>query len=349
MSYYRRISPAIFNNLYQILRMKITHFVAVVLLFVVLFNPISNAQESIDGTIAFQSDPAKKYAVYVPSSYDPNEASPLMLGFHPFNPSRWDAISWRDTLINFVEENGLLLICPDGGADGKVDDAIDTAFTSLLIDSMEQWYNVDLEQKYIIGFSWGGRTAYTYGMKRPEEFAGYIPIGAAIDGTQQVNSILPNANNEKFYIIHGSNDALSTRYTPIFNALQTNDACVESNVMPGVGHTIDFPNRNQILSEAYQWVSNPDNCVLEDVQEVGESPLIKIYPNPIKNEQDLVVDLAEPNNIQEIEFYTPKGELVIQFDPTQKSIPMEDMEKGTYIIRLVLKTNEVIVEKLVIE
>ena len=104
------------------------------------------AQERIDGTLAFQTDPAKKYSIYIPSSYDANTPNQLMLGLHPLNTSRWDAESWCDTLIQFAEMNDLLLICPDGGSDGAIDDPIDTAFTTVILDSMLQWYAVDESQ-----------------------------------------------------------------------------------------------------------------------------------------------------------------------------------------------------------
>jgi hypothetical protein len=71
----------------------------------------------------------------------------MMLGLHPFNTSRWNGESWCDKLIGFAEMNGLLLVCPDGGADGKIDDAIDTAFTTAIIDSMEIWYSINPAKK----------------------------------------------------------------------------------------------------------------------------------------------------------------------------------------------------------
>ena len=42
----------------------------------------------------------------------------------------------------------------------------------------------------------------------------------------------------------------------MINDLWANCAFVDSNLMAGVGHTIDFPNRNQILGDAYQWIDS---------------------------------------------------------------------------------------------
>ena len=241
------------------------------------------AQERIDGTFPFQSDPAKKYSIYVPSTYEPGTPHRFMVGFHPLNTARWDAESWCDTLIVFAEENDLLLACPDGGADGRVDDPIDVAFTTALMDSMEVWYSVNLEKVYAMGFSWGGRATYTYGLSNVERFGGFVPIGAAITGTSQVTGIIENATGKPFYLVHGGNDAPGTRYFPILAALEDNGAIVNSILMPGVGHTIDFPNRNAILADAFQWVDSvncaPDPASVPDLSE----PALRfaLSPNPV--------------------------------------------------------------------
>jgi len=191
---------------------------------------ITFGQQRIDGSFEFQTDPNKKYSIYIPSDYD-GSANKLMLGLHPLNPGTWDAEAWCDTLIAFAEANQLLLVCPDGGADGAVDDPIDIAFTSVLLDSMETWYSVDTAKVYAMGFSWGARTTYTYGLSNIPRLKGFIPIGAAITGTSQVTNIIQNATGRPFYLVHGNNDNPNTRYFPILQALEDNDAIVNSILM----------------------------------------------------------------------------------------------------------------------
>jgi len=174
---------------------------------------------------------------------------------HPLNISRWDGESWCDTLIDFAEMNNLLLVCPDGGLDGAIDDPIDTVFSTVLLDSMNIWFNVNPAKVFAMGFSWGGKTVYTYGLNHIERFAGFMPIGAAVN-VSEVAGIDQNAAWHPFYLVHGSNDSPSQRFTPLKNAMENNNACVNSILMSGVGHTIDFPNRNQILTEAFQWIDS---------------------------------------------------------------------------------------------
>lgn len=234
--------------------MKSLFFAAVLTLFACLPAP---AQTRIDDSFSFQTNPAKGYSIYVPSSYDPNTPSPMMLGMHPFNTNRWNSVSWCDTLIVFAESNNLLLVCPDGGVNGSIVDPIDTAFTTALLDSMHNWYNVDQDRTYIMGFSFGGRATYTYGLSNPDVFSGFLPIGAAITQTNEVNLPLQiNAQCKPVYIVHGGNDNPGNRYFPILGALTNIGAITNSILMPGVGHTIDFPNRNQILTDAYLWIDS---------------------------------------------------------------------------------------------
>jgi len=241
------------------------------------------SQEAIDGSFPFQDDPEKKYAIYVPSNYDESNANSLMVGLHPLNINRWNAVSWRDTLIQFAEMNDLLLICPDGGDDGKIDDPIDTAFTSLIIDSMEIWYNIDPSKKYLMGFSWGGKTTYTYGLRRINQFAGFMPIGAAISGIAEIEDVINQAQNKSFFVIHGSNDSPNARYFPIIAGLEEQGACVLTNYLNGVGHTIDFEDRDIILTEAYEQLAN-SNCGMTATATIEDKAEISVFAtsDPLK-------------------------------------------------------------------
>jgi len=216
----------------------------------------SHAQVRVDSSFSFGANPAKKYSLYIPTNYNSTVANPLMVGFHPLDTSRWNAISWRDTLLNFSEMNNLILVCPDGDSDGNITDSVDYAFTTALIDSVNKWYNIDGNRVYTIGFSMGGKAVYEYGLNNAETFGGFIPVGPAIAGSSFVNNVIQNAALRPFYLVHGSNDSPNSRFYPMLTALFNNCAIVDSILMQGVGHTIDFPNRNSILTDAYKWVDS---------------------------------------------------------------------------------------------
>ncbi len=312
------------------------------LAFILIPFTFLSAQTSIDGSFEFQSDPAKKYSIYVPTSYDEATPNTLMLGLHPFNVNRWDAQSWRDTLIYFAEENNLLLLCPDGGVDGKVDDAIDTAFTTVLLDSMQHWYNVDENAIYAMGFSWGGKTCYTYGLNHINTFAGIMPIGAAINGTSEILDVQAAAENKLFYLVHGSADSPNSRYFPLLDLLEENNACVNSMLLDGVNHTIDFPNRNDILSEALLWLKST-NCVSQ-TSNPSEDVNTNVFPNPVQTGQTLSIEKGSWTSL-----YDQTGkEIMTNSDLSDKVIQLPaNLAAGSYSLSI-LVDNQIVTKQIII-
>ena len=217
---------------------------------------IAYGQQRIDSSFSFGSNPAKKYSIYVPTAYSSSSPNELMLAFHPMDTARWNSTSWRDTLLAFAEANDLLLLCPDGDSDGNITDSLDYAFSIALLDSVKKWFNVDTGRIYTMGFSMGGKAVYEFGLEHADMFGGFIPIGPAISGSSFVSSTIYRSSRMAFYLVHGANDSPASSFTPMVNALKDHCAYLDSNLMSGVGHTIDFPNRNAILSRAYQWVDS---------------------------------------------------------------------------------------------
>lgn len=297
-----------------------------------------SAQEYIDGSFSFQTDPNKKYSLYIPSSYNADVKNPLVLGFHPWNTSNWNAQIWRDTLANFAEVNNLILMCPDGGFDGQVNDPIDIDFTHALLDSVKFWYNIDSDKQYVTGFSWGGLTTYTFGLDNANDFAGFMPIGAAINGTNDVNSTLSNSTGKPFFIIHGSLDSPNSRFYPIRDALINNGACVQDSLLTGVGHTVNFQGRNELLNIGFAWLQsnacsttqtsnlNRKKCNVDDVIESFGSKL-----RLLQQSNYFLFDL--------------KGNL-LRKGTSQDMLELDEIYSGLYI--LLVKTADCVVSKKIV-
>ncbi len=308
-------------------------------LLVLIFPLLLNGQTRIDGSFSFDTDPAKKYSLFIPSEYDGIESNKVMLALHPFNTDRWDAKSWCDTLIDFAEENQVILVCPDGGVDGKIDDPIDTAFTSALIDSVSLWYNLNFDKFYGIGFSWGSRGIYTYGLTHGNLIKGYIPVGAAINGTTEVNESLQlNSTGIPFYIVHGSSDAPTIRFYPIRDSLIAKAAIVETNLLSGIGHTIDFPDRNEILTVAFNWIDSVNCSALSIIDLTQLESNILCYPNPVKEGESFNLDLQQLNEgLYSVEIRSIDGRLILNQTKYLVSGPNEfnfELNKGNFILHV---------------
>ena len=58
--------------------------------------------------------------------------------------------------------------------------------------------------------------------------------------------------------------------------------------MPGVGHTIDFPNRNQILTTAYLWLDSVRTTQISNVSIEENALSFNVYPTVLKADENYV-------------------------------------------------------------
>ncbi|MEN8006266.1 MAG: FlgD immunoglobulin-like domain containing protein [Candidatus Krumholzibacteriota bacterium] len=333
----------------------------IILAGILLISTTLFAQVRIDSDFPFQSDPAKKYSLYIPSGYEPGTPHKAMIGLHPYYPG-FDSVAWCDTLTAFAESNNLLLICPDGGPDGRISDPLDQAFTEALLDSVSGWYDLNPDKVFVMGFSVGGLATYTFGLAHPERYAGYIPVGAAISHVSQLSAVIGNSEGEAIYIVHGAYDSPNTRFFPVKNALRDAGAVLNYQLLPGVGHTFDFPNRNAILSTAYAWVDAASSGIVTGVDEhqgrLAKARLFQNHPNPFNPVTTIAFDLKTPTPV-ELKVFDTKGRLVralhngeyfgtghhsIRWDGTDDNA--RRVSSGTYFYRLV--TEDVSIAKTMI-
>jgi len=284
----------------------------------------SIAQEQINGSLPFQTDPSKDYSIYIPSGYTEGKAIAAFLALHPWNTDNWDGRRWCEEIADFAEANNVILICPDGGADGQIDDPIDTAFTTVMIDSAMTWYSIAPDSLYAMGFSWGGKTTYTYGLNHVDKFAGFMPIGAAIS-VDEINGISDQAFEKPFYLIHGGNDSPNVRYFPLIERLEDEGAFVGSELLPGVGHTIWFPNQVETLTKGFVWLKANSHSIV-DVKNIDT------YQNIILSKENYSRGMRLSFNDKSIStamIYSIEGELITKGYTNEILAPEEN---GMYII-----------------
>ena len=193
------------------------------------------------------------------------------------------------------------------------------------MDSAFIWYDIDESKLYATGFSWGGKTTYTYGLNHIEKFAGLLPIGAAVN-VNEIDGIDSNAEGVPVYIVHGSLDSPNSRFYPLLEAMEDNGACVESNLLSGVGHTIDFNNQVEILTEAYEYLQE-NECVTTSSEEI-EIKEASILSNSIFSVGQMV-QLNLPQNTA-WQVFTLNGQMVIKGKQPEATL---NMGPGIYVIR----------------
>ena len=299
----------------------------------------SFAQEQINGSFPFQTDPSKDYSIVIPSAYEEGKEISAFLALHPWNTQNWDGRRWCEEIADFAEANSVILICPDGGADGQINDPIDTAFTTVMIDSAMIWYSISPDSLYAMGFSWGGKTTYTYGLNNANKFAGFMPIGAVIT-TNEINGISDQAFEKPFYIIYGGNDGnINSGFTPMIERLENEGAFVESIVLPGVGHTIWFPNQVEVLTDGYTWLKE-NSASIVDVknQTLEDEPTILAKENYTPG-----MPLVFSDDVTgQINIYTLDGALIASGQLQEMRAPNQS---GVYIISIGMTSQQFVVTK----
>lgn len=138
---------------------------AVVLALIILMVLVLSIQFRTNGRIT-SSGRTRKYLVYVPESYDPDLAAPLVISIHGF--VQWPAHQQSMTGWNkLADEHGFLVVYPRGtgfplrwntqpGTEGKVSMEEELQFFSDLIDHLESTYHIDPGRIYVNGMSNGG-------------------------------------------------------------------------------------------------------------------------------------------------------------------------------------------------
>ena len=147
------------------------------------------------------------YGLYVPETYDPEQAYPLVLCLHGagFNGDAY-LERWQPRL-----GESYLLVCPsvDFGAWWTMEAE---TFVMALVDYMIKTYHVDTDRIYLTGMSNGAIGTYLIGLNHVDRFAALIPMSGPLP--PPLLPLLDNARTTPFYIIHGREDrVIPVRYS----------------------------------------------------------------------------------------------------------------------------------------
>tara|TARA_B100001057_G_scaffold285512_1_gene285733 strand:- start:1494 stop:2408 length:915 start_codon:yes stop_codon:yes gene_type:complete len=112
----------------------------------------------------------REYILYIPTTYDSLDATPLMLNFHGWTMSAGDQMNLSD-MRTLAESENFILVYPQGtrfknsfygsthwnvGSWTTGSTSNDIGFIDILIDYLSFNYNIDLERIYACGYSNGG-------------------------------------------------------------------------------------------------------------------------------------------------------------------------------------------------
>lgn len=215
------------------------------------------AQQTIFDTIV-HDNLDRSYILYVPSSYTPGVAAPLVLNFHGYTSNDLQQMIYGD-FRPIADTAGFLLVHPMGTLDtqgqtywnsgwgGTVDDI---GFTAALIDSISAQYSVNANRIYSTGMSNGGFMSYTLACELSDRIAAIASVTGTMNANQSVscNPQHPMPVME----IHGTADNVVP-----YNGIP--------NVMASIDNVLDYwVNFNSCdvtpIESAVPNISITDNC-----------------------------------------------------------------------------------------
>lgn len=130
---------------------------------------------SVTEEVVSAHDPSQRYAVYVPSSYTPDRAWPLVLIMDP----RGRASIPLERLVEPAERLGYVLVSSYGTAADGPWEANETAVDAMLNDAQDL-FSVDGRRLYFVGFSGTARVAWSFGARLGDYTSGVIGFGAGL-------------------------------------------------------------------------------------------------------------------------------------------------------------------------
>ncbi|MCE5277564.1 MAG: hypothetical protein ABFD92_14435 [Planctomycetaceae bacterium] len=184
------------------------------------------------------------YWIYVPSTYSPERAAPLIITCHgtpPFDVSEMHIREWK----MLGERNGCIILAPAlEGTDGILGDgplgSMQVCERSILslVSMVGYRYNIDRANIMITGFSGGGFPAYFVGLRHPEIFNVVVARNCNFSESNLHDWYPTDAVQMPVMVYWGENDPLTIilQSRNAVNYLRSRGFIVDTSVVAGAGH-----------------------------------------------------------------------------------------------------------------
>jgi len=144
-------------------------------------------------------DQEATFALYVPPSYIPDRAYPLIVCLHG---AGFTGEAYLDRWVPRLEDR-YILACPTM-AMGAWWTRYGEDLTLTVLKSVSEEYHVDPDRIFLTGMSNGGIGTWIIGMHHADLFAGIAPMASGIDDV--LFPFLGNLTHTPVYVIHGADD-----------------------------------------------------------------------------------------------------------------------------------------------
>ena len=221
------------------------------------YTPPAESATLAKGSFEFEGR-IRNYEVYLPQDYKPN--MPVVFALHGYS----ETIKWfKDyTLFHeYADTSGFILVYPQGsiasnGQPGwntglrnhpfglQNTTSNDVGFLSTLIDTLDKYYDIDLDRVYCCGYSMGGEMSYRMAIEYGHLFAAYASVSGKLNDISA--NLGPPLHSYPILHFHGTADNV-----------ETYDGENDGNLWP-VEKTINFWLDNNSCAYQADTISLPD-------------------------------------------------------------------------------------------
>ena len=218
---------------------------------------------------------------HVPDTYSPSSPSKMIMGFHGLgNPNNSDDI--RNYLSPLGDALNAIIVCPDPYLQ---DQPRSEAVLNLAYDSVMTWFNIDVDQVYLTGYSAGSDVAAQYFFGEPSH-----PMKGLIWHSPGF-FFNPDLNDPQeippVCLCTGTLDFTSFLQTAALNnSLDGAGFPYLYNEIPGVDHTMEYPAFTQEMLECINFIdANTPGVGVEE----WNGDRVSLYPNPLSEGAELIL------------------------------------------------------------
>ena len=263
------------------------------------------AQDEI-GSFEFEGR-TRNYEVYLPQNNELN--MPLVLALHGYD----ETIKWfKDyTLFHeYADTSGFILVYPKSSiaSNGKPGwnaglrnhpfgqqdtTSNDVGFLSVLIDTLDSHYDIDLNRVYCCGYSMGGEMTYRMAIEKGELFAAYASVAGNLNDIS-ANLGTPFKSTPILHF-HGTDDKVETYYgvngSNSWTVEETINYLLNNNNCSYQSDTVLIPNLNPndgstVQKISYKNCSDENNVIFFKITNGGHG-----WPGSTEG----IYDLGNPN------------------------------------------------------
>jgi predicted peptidase len=190
------------------------------------------------------------YGLAVPRGYDARQPRPLVLALHPGGggtPYYGDQFL-RGIFLPGLRELDPIMVAPDSPTRSWTDPVSEQAVMALL-DAMIGEYAIDRQRILVVGFSLGGRGAWSLPARHPDRFTAAIVMAARSDEPPERLARVPT------YVIHSRHDEVAP-FAPAMRLagdLERMGRTITFDAVAGVRHH-DMAGYLDALQRGGRWV-----------------------------------------------------------------------------------------------